>query len=210
MAPLAPPGVTMAPLAPPGITNPPVTVPGTTPAPITAPGITPAPVTVPGMTSPPVVAPTPGGDCLVGTTRDAYLRDLLSMITDPTILANATSPQSMALNWITLDDPLQIDPCVYPTVQQRYGLATLYYATDGAGWVSNEGWIGALPECQWFGITCNDANVTVYMIELRKLTMDILVDPAVVSPYNKHLHISLYCSFKQPQRVHPRGNLHFV
>ena len=167
-APVSPPGMTPAPFTAPGMTPAPVTAPGMTSAPVTAPGMTSAPVTAPGMTSAPVTGPPQGGDCLVGTSREVYLRDLLSTITDPAILANVTSPQSMALNWITLDDPLKIDPCVYPTVQQRYGLATLYYSTGGAEWVTNDGWIGVLPECQWFGITCDDANVTVQVIELRK------------------------------------------
>ena len=109
-----------------------------------------------------------GADCLGGTTRDDYILKQLSAVTDATLLQNPASPQGMAIGWITLDDPLKVDPCVYPTLEQRYGLATIYYATAGAGWTTKTDWLGGTSECQWFGITCDDANVTVSRIQLRK------------------------------------------
>jgi len=121
------------------------------------------------ISSPPIgtLSPT-SGDCLFGTTREAYILASLSQVADPALLVDPSTPQGMAIDWITLDDPLKIDPCVYPTLEQRYGLATIYFATGGANWINNNEWLSAMPECQWFGITCDAKNVTVDKINLNK------------------------------------------
>jgi hypothetical protein len=85
---------------------------------------------------------------------------ILVQITDGPILTNPATPQGMAVRWILNEDPLQIDPCTYPTVEQRYALATFYFSTSGDNWIVNTGWLSVAGECDWFGITCVDGKVT--------------------------------------------------
>ena len=166
--------------------------------------VTSAPVV--GTTAPAGGTTAPAGDCLGGTTRDDYILKQLSAVTDPTLLENPASPQGMAIDWITLDDPLKVDPCVYPTLEQRYGLATIYFATAGASWTTKTDWLGGTSECQWFGITCDDTNVTVHKVQLRK-SLGAFQKRLSVSVLPSNLHFS-HCSHEQPQRNHPRRSVY--
>lgn len=111
---------------------------------------TPAPTRQPAGTP----APTPNDSCLMGRTRDEFLLDQLSLITNPVILLDPNTPQGQAYIFMTTD-PLMPNVCTYPTIDQRYGLATLYFATGGAAWFEKTNWLGPVVECQWFGVTCN-------------------------------------------------------
>ncbi|CAB9512622.1 leucine Rich Repeat [Seminavis robusta] len=127
------------------------------PGPPTPPG----PPTNPGAPVAPTPAPTDGPPmfCLEGTTREDYLLDLLSPITDRTLLRDPTTPQGMSFNWLVNMDPLlQPDPCNYPTTEQRYGLATLFYSTTGMSWTNSSGWLGSESECTWAGVVCGDST----------------------------------------------------
>jgi len=121
---------------------------------------TPPPTPRPNPATP---APTPVPDCLNGRTREQYLFDQLSLITSPDDLLNPSTPEGQAFTFMN-NDPLQPDVCTYP-IDQRYGLATLYFSTDGNGWTNNQNWLGATTECNWFGIVCNDgvlaSNITM-------------------------------------------------
>lgn len=129
----------------------------------------------PGPTLNPTNSPSGGGgstaptaNCLTGTTREAYLLDILSAVTDTSLLLDPATPQGQAFSWI-VSDPLMFDPCVYPTIEQRYGLATFFFGTSGSLWIDNTDWIGGVVECQWFGITCDTmTNTTVEKLQLRK------------------------------------------
>lgn len=35
--------------------------------------------------------------------------------------------------------------------------ATFYYATNGSSWNNDTEWLTATPECQWFGVVCDDS-----------------------------------------------------
>jgi hypothetical protein len=105
----------------------------------------------------PTPMPTPsntGDDCLEGTTREAYLLQELSKITSSSLLTNPATPQGQAYNFM-VNDPLQPNVCTYPTIDQRYALATLYYSTNGATWIDDTRWLSADTECGWRGIVCN-------------------------------------------------------
>lgn len=113
------------------------------------------------MSIPRPTAPTPSptdgppGFCLERTSREDYLLGLLSPITDIALLRDPSTPQGMAFNWTLNEDPmLSDDPCNYPTKEQRYGLATLYFATTGAQWTDSENWLTDTTECDWKGIIC--------------------------------------------------------
>merc|ERR1712176_747800 len=71
------------------------------------------------------------------TNQADVLLNALSQTTDPLVLMNATTPQGMAFNWL-LNDPHCSDPVDCATIQQRYALAVLYFATNGSDWTYNE------------------------------------------------------------------------
>jgi hypothetical protein len=111
----------------------------------------------------------PTKDCLAGTTREEYLKKVLSKVSKSSDLNDPSSPQGSALAWISGLDPLGFDPCTYPTIEQRYGLATFYFATIGNNWIKNDNWLSAKPECEWFGVTCAEPGKSVIeKLQLRK------------------------------------------
>lgn len=150
-----------------------MSVPSRQPTPILPPSSV-APVTPPTLPTPiiqPTVppgsgVPTPGPDsCLTGQTRDEFLLSQLSFVTNTSLLLNPSTPQGLAYLFMTTD-PLLPNVCTYPTIDQRYGLATFYYATTGADWLNSQGWLGPTDECQWFGVSCENDRVS--NLTLRK------------------------------------------
>lgn len=65
--------------------------------------------------------------------RQLRIFDRLSNITDPDLLADPETPQGEAFNWIAREDELELDENNV-TLNQRYILAILYFATNGDGW----------------------------------------------------------------------------
>jgi hypothetical protein len=153
---------TRAPAPAPAPTPPPTLVPGTTPFP--TPAMTTFRPTMGGTTAP----PTLDTSCLLGRTPTQFLLDELSLITDTALLLDATTPQGSAFLFLDAD-PLLIDTgvCSYPTIEQRYGLATFYFSTNGESWTQDTGWLGTSGECDWFGVTCQDGTFTNDLL-LRK------------------------------------------
>jgi hypothetical protein len=127
----------------------------------------------------PSPAPTPGPPlaCLAGTTRENYFLDLLSPITERVLLRDPATAQGQAFDWILNQDPVfAVDPCYYPTTEQRYGLLVLYFSTNGAQWTNSSGWLGESSECTWAGVVCggdgrrqlSGSPGRVYKLDLRK------------------------------------------
>ena len=95
--------------------------------------------------------------------------EILEPITDVDLLLDPTTPQGMAFNFIVNEDGyLSKDPCDATTIEQRYGLVTLYYATGGDTWTQNDGWLGFSHECNWFGVECHRDSLQVKDLELGK------------------------------------------
>jgi hypothetical protein len=118
--------------------------------------VTPVP-TLASSSVAPVVSPA---ETCASLPRDEALEAILVEVTDGGLLADPVTPQGMAFRWLRDDDPLQIDPCTYATVEQRYALATLYYSASGDTWGTNTGWLSGAAECTWFGVTCGGTEVT--------------------------------------------------
>lgn len=143
------------------------------PSPTTPTQPTPAPVPATAAPDGSTLSPTPSPtapptpfDCLVGTTIEDYLLEMLSMITPEGLLTDSNTPQGRAYQFM-INDPLQPDVCTYPTTIQRYTMATIYYSTNGANWVDNTGWLSATNECSWLGATC-DGGTDLTRFELGK------------------------------------------
>jgi heme/copper-type cytochrome/quinol oxidase subunit 2 len=100
------------------------------------------------------------------TKRQQEISAMIRSIADPAKLAMASSPQSQAHAWLTLDDTWADESIAITLamVTQRYALAVVYFATRGpSSWVAPNGWLQG-HECQtaattattaWVGITCN-------------------------------------------------------
>ena len=65
--------------------------------------------------------------------RQLRIFEKLSNITDPNLLSDTETPQGQAFNWIAREDKLELDVNKV-TLDQRYILATFYFATNGDGW----------------------------------------------------------------------------
>jgi hypothetical protein len=154
--------------------SPPTVVPvPTTPAPTEMTsfpnGTTPAPVVTPPTLSPTTSTPVDGCS---NVTRAETIAAQLMDITDIGLLSDVTSPQGQAFSWLVEVDTGLADPCTYPTILDRYALATLFFATGGSSWTTSTGWLTDEYECSWSGITCDG---TVTSIALCKCLKDTLV-----------------------------------
>ena len=128
--------------------------------------------------SAPTPSPGPPLACLEGRTREEYFLDVLSPITARSLLRDRSTPQGMAFDWMVNMDPVfDPDPCYYPTTEQRYGLLTIYFSTNGASWTNSTGWLDDSSECEWAGVVCGgetdngrklQARGRVYKLNLRK------------------------------------------
>jgi hypothetical protein len=135
--------------------------------PTKAPVQTPAPI--PGQTPSPTPRPTgTPPDCLQGKTKEEYIFDLLERITSGNILNDDTTPQGRAFDYMVNEDAFLENPCAASTIEQRYALITLYYATEGANWDTQTGWLGSQQECSWFGVECPVGELLASRVTLCK------------------------------------------
>jgi hypothetical protein len=65
-----------------------------------------------------------------------------------TALRTPSTPQNNALNWLAININLDF----YSDAQkiQRYALATLFFSTNGASWLTKDGWLSNSDECAWY------------------------------------------------------------
>lgn len=112
----------------------------------------------------PSVTPAPTPVC-VEDDKEAFLLEILEPFTPESELLDMSTPQGMAYFFLVSEDPSFV---CSPTVIQRYGLATLYFATDGARWTNNDGWLSPTQECDWFGVECGNSNQFALQLSLRK------------------------------------------
>jgi Leucine-rich repeat (LRR) protein len=83
-----------------------------------------------------------------------------------TLAQTVGSPQEKALSWLK-SDPVVEDYSNFKALQ-RFALATLFYATEGADWVNNTGWLDFnQTECDWYSSAeegpCSDAGQITYL-----------------------------------------------
>jgi hypothetical protein len=108
------------------------------------------------------------------TLRATVLTSYINNITlsNQTIAANGTSPESQALSWLIYNDTLLETAAVINAedpisrnamgfrIQQRYALLTMWFQqTDTAKWAITTGWLMDLAECAWYGISCKPSYV---------------------------------------------------
>jgi hypothetical protein len=114
---------------------------------------TPAPVELPSIvfspTTPAPIPPTP--PCNLAEKRE-FLLGLLSRTTETSKLLDLDTPQGKAYSFLREEEPSFV---CKPTIMQRYGLTTIYFAMGGTSWSNTDGWLGDKHECAWFGVECN-------------------------------------------------------
>jgi len=100
--------------------------------------------------------------------RETHVLNVLPPSTQTTIQANDYSPQYRAYQWTVRDPSLH----TYPDwrIQQRYALATFYYATGGGYdeslWDMYGGWLDyTVSECDWYSYTYKAAMAFVQFSE---------------------------------------------
>jgi hypothetical protein len=86
--------------------------------------------------------------------------------------------QSFAKRWLLEDD--LVEDYTYDELQQRYAMYCLHHATNPDGWVDATGWKRkGVPECDWFGVTCNPDTGMVTRINLRNNGLEGQIPPEV-------------------------------
>jgi hypothetical protein len=156
-------------------TNPPVAIPTPAPSTATEPPVatapptsvlafpTRAPVVPTEMPAVPTETPSlsPFTVCNAKPRDEAFL-SILEDITSASLLNDPNTAQGFAYEFLVSQDPANVDPCTYPTVEQRYAAVTFFRSTNGPDWTNPTGWLTAANECNWYGVRCdgNDGLVT--------------------------------------------------
>ena len=86
--------------------------------------------------------------------RDEAFMESLTLISPAEELTSRKTDQGSAFEWIVVEDLALVNPCTYPTVEQRYVLATIYFSTKQYGWSKESNWLSIAPECEWDGVEC--------------------------------------------------------
>jgi len=87
--------------------------------------------------------------------------------------ANEESAQFKAFEWIyTSSDVSRLSD---EQIVQRWILSSLYFATNGDGWIENEGWIEpTVHECNWYGVTCLGGEVSKLELSQNHLVGELI------------------------------------
>ena len=117
-------------------------------SPTTAP--TPAPSSPPSPV--PSLAPTEG--FTISAEEAQRWKDLIQAASPSTSFDDATSPPSLALEWLSSEPTATRLRDVL--LLQRFALITLWYSTKGSDWKPSEkAWLSSDDECGWEGVTCS-------------------------------------------------------
>jgi hypothetical protein len=113
------------------------------------------------MPTNPTIAPTsiPTNLACMGLSRSEAMLSILSEVSDEMLLLQPNTPQGVAYLWMLDGDPAMVDPCTFPTLKQRYSLASFFYSTGGSFWDFDTAWLSAANECEWLGVSCDDGEV---------------------------------------------------
>lgn len=95
------------------------------------------------------------------SARGLAMREYLSGVSEggANSFADLSSPESLALQWLVLEDPLQLDASEethHFRIVQRYALMTLWYNSDFT-WANETNWMND-DECSWYGVGCMGLN----------------------------------------------------
>ena len=91
-----------------------------------------------------------------------FLLDLVAPISGSNVFENSTTPQSVAVEWLLNEDPMQLpiqsmDPI---KLTERYILVVLYYSTGGETWADKLGFLSNRSICEWPNINEDESNAS--------------------------------------------------
>eukprot|EP00980_Cylindrotheca_fusiformis_P017776 scaffold5605_cov128-Cylindrotheca_fusiformis.AAC.17 len=66
-----------------------------------------------------------------------------------------TSPQYRALEWISREDPKELEAVRSIELLERYSLAVFYFSTEGEVWKSKDRWLTEVSHCMWRYLVCD-------------------------------------------------------
>ncbi|KAL3920291.1 MAG: hypothetical protein SGILL_003337 [Bacillariaceae sp.] len=88
----------------------------------------------------------------ISSRKDSLQEQLAHFTSDSVVsstFADPTSPQSLALTWLAEDDPMQVPLLDQATLERRYALACLYFATTGDEWKRDLNFLSEKHVCEW-------------------------------------------------------------
>jgi hypothetical protein len=120
-------------------------------------------------------SPTPGVTTTLPTsspTTSFAMSVLEPIVHDPSLLSNPTTSEGRAFAAIASSP----DPNM---IIQQYTLLTLFFASNGDGWVTNTGWndqTTSSDPCSWYGIGCDEMGVVKNLSLCKLFSFAFLVD----------------------------------
>ena len=136
-----------------------------------------SPTTEPAPAPAPQPAPSPNGPVtsIPDGARPAGIASFLGSVNarGTSAFSDLSSPETRSLNWLILDDPLQLNPYASEggrrlarepnhadqfRLAQRYALVTLWFSSAN-NWNDGTGWLDETDECAWFGVVCEAQEV---------------------------------------------------
>jgi Leucine-rich repeat (LRR) protein len=111
----------------------------------------------------------PTGAAPDGSWSSDKIMQLLELLTAADTLANPSSPQGQAVEWL-ITDVINSHLESSTRIVQRYILASLAFSCTSETWKSVDGWLTSDHECTWYGVRCgkdgsnsfNDEDLSIY------------------------------------------------
>lgn len=129
----------------------------------------------------------------VQNDESSELKDMLSNASHDggASLMDISSPQFRAYAWLVEDSKTYEESSggnsySHDRLVQRYALATLYFAANGAHWTKSDNWLTNTDECSWYGISgCTDADIEkIISIDLKRNHLDGTIPPKYLVSYH--------------------------
>ncbi len=122
------------------------------------------------------VSNKPKGDKEIGNNVEKAIHQV--SLNGKSDFQDEKSYQSIAKRWM-VEDPL-VENYTYDQLQQRYALYCLHHATQPTLWTESHGWKRkGVPECLWYGVTCDPDTNMVVRINLRNNGLQGTIPPEV-------------------------------
>lgn len=103
---------------------------------------------------------------------------LLWNISIPDEPMNSCAPQNQALLWIATGLAAGAIDANHPQqLLNRYVLAILFMELGGPTWTNHHGWVTPDPECTWYGISCQQQNITGLSLSNNNVTSQGRIPP---------------------------------
>jgi len=98
-------------------------------------------------------------------------QDLAALLPDlPITLAHSCHATNLALLWLAAHIPQEDS---LEEFQNRFILTTLYLATRGESWKSNDVWLNPdVKTCQWKGVSCDEADEEIIGLSLNGMHLN--------------------------------------